>query len=232
MGRLGEKWLSQTLLILLAVALFAGGICVRKEALGDVPRQSGQELMYFPSGKFLKQSALGHTSTLADIAWLRAIQYYGHHRLTDKKYDMVGHIFDIVTTLDPNFVHAYVFGAIVLAQDAGRPEEGLALLKKGMRHNPENWLLAFETGFIYHIMLKDYENAGRYFRLASVLPNAPSFPARFAAFANERAGRTETAIQLWSEIAKATPNTQLKEIAEEHIEKLKVELKSEKECAL
>jgi tetratricopeptide (TPR) repeat protein len=214
--------------VLLAIALLAGGVFLRVQVFGSPAETPRQELMYFPSGKFLKQGALGHTTTLADIAWLRAIQYYGHHRLTDKKYDMVEHIFDIITTLDPNFIHAYVFGAVVLSQDAGKPQEALALLRKGMRHNPDNWLLAFETGFIYYVILGDYQTAGRYFALSSKLPKAPGMTSRFAAFVEERAGHTQTAIELWSEVARVTDNKFIKEMAEEKIQMLEDQLRKER----
>jgi tetratricopeptide (TPR) repeat protein len=223
--------LRQAICLLLAVALLTGGVCLKQQVLGNRVQDEGQELMYFPSGRFLKETAVGHTTTLADIAWLRAIQYYGHHRMTDRKYEMVGHIFDIITTLDPNFVHAYVFGAVVLSQDAGKPEEGLALLRKGMRANPDNWLLAFETGFIYYVILHDCENAGRYFGLASRLPNAPVMTRRFAAFVQEKAGHTETAFELWSEIARVTDNTFIKQMAEERMEKLREQLQRERSAA-
>ena len=226
-----RQGLRQAACLLLAAALLTGGVCLRRQVFGNPVREEGQELMYFPSGRFLKESALGHTTTLADIAWLRAIQYYGHHRMTDRKYEMVGHIFDIITTLDPSFIHAYVFGAVVLSQDAGKPEEGLTLLRKGMRQNPDNWLLAFETGFIYYVILHDCESAGRYFALSSRLPNAPDMTSRFAAFVQEKAGHTETAFELWSEIARATDNTFIKQMAEERMEKLKEQLQKERSAA-
>ena len=47
-----------------------------------------EELMYFPSGKFLKEASLGHEMIVADMAWVRAIQYYGRHRQTDQDYGM------------------------------------------------------------------------------------------------------------------------------------------------
>ncbi|MBN1503434.1 MAG: tetratricopeptide repeat protein [Candidatus Eisenbacteria bacterium] len=229
MGLLRGRGVRQAACLLVAASLFTGGVCLRRHVFGDPVPPGGQELMYFPSGKFLKQSALGHTTTLADVAWLRAIQYYGHHRLTDRKYDMVGHIFDVITTLDPNFIHAYVFGAVVLSQDAGRPDDGLALLRKGMRANPDNWLLAFETGFIYYVILHDYDSAGRYFALSSRLPGAPDMTSRFAAFVHERAGHSETALELWSEIARATDNKFIKEMAEEKMEKLRAQLRKERD---
>lgn len=222
----GRK-LTDVCLVLLALGLVFGGICVKKAIIGRAVAQPTEELMYFPSGTFVRQTSLGQESTVADLAWLRAIQYYGHHRLTDRRYVMVGHIFDVVTTLDPQFIQAYVFGALVLSQDAGKPHEGLALLKKGMRHNPENWILAFETGFIYYVVLRDYRSAGKYFSISSKLPDAPEYTSRFAAFVEERAGHTETALKLWKEVAASSPNKYVREIAEEKMAELKAELDKE-----
>ncbi|MCX5801105.1 MAG: hypothetical protein NTX17_06930 [Candidatus Eisenbacteria bacterium] len=215
-------------LVVLALGLMSGGICIKKEMAKKTEPQPGEELMYFPSGTFVRQTALGQECTLADVAWLRAIQYYGQHRLTDRRYEMIGHISDIVTTLDPGFIQAYVFGAMVLSQDAGRPRDGLALLRKGMLSNPDDWLLAFETGFIYYTVLRDYRSAGRYFALSSKLPDAPEFTSRFAAFVEERAGHTETALELWEEAAASTHNKYIKEMAEEKIAELKDELERER----
>jgi len=219
----GNK-LAELALVLLALGLIFGGICVKKAIVGRALAQPAEELMYFPSGTFVRQTSLGQECTVADLAWLRAIQYYGHHRLTDRRYTMVGHIFDVVTTLDPKFIQAYVFGALILSQDAGKPYEGLALLRKGMRCNPENWILAFETGFIYYVVLRDYRSAGQYFSISSRLPGAPDYTSRFAAFVEERAGHTETAIKLWQEVAASSANKYVKEMAEEKVAELKAEL--------
>jgi hypothetical protein len=228
MKLLRRRGFVQAISVLVALGFLYGAVAVKRTMTGRILHQSGEELMYFPSGRFLKQASLGHESTLADLIWLRAIQYYGEHRLTDRKYDMIGHIFDVLTTLDPQFVHAYVFGSLVLAQDAGMPDEGLLLLRKGMRHNPKDWYLAFETGFIYYIVLRDYENAGRYFALSSRLPEAPEFTFRFAAFVEERAGHAETALQLWEEAAGMTENARIKEMAEEKVEELRKQLEKER----
>ncbi|KPJ60789.1 MAG: hypothetical protein AMJ46_04780 [Latescibacteria bacterium DG_63] len=228
MGLLRARGLVQAISALVAIGFLCGAIAVKRSMKGSALHQQGEELMYFPSGRFLKQASLGHENTFADVVWLRAIQYYGEHRLTDRKYDMVGHIFDVMTTLDPQFIHAYAFGALVLAEDAGKPIDGLKLLRKGMSHNPDDWYLAFETGFIYYIVLRDSENAGRYFSLSSKLPGAPEFTSRFAAFVEERAGHTETALRLWEESARMTENARIKEMAEQKVEELRRKLEEER----
>jgi len=187
-----------------------------------------EELMYFPSGKFLREASLGHEMLVADLAWLRAIQYYGRHRQTDQDYSMAGHIFDVVTTLDPNFRNAYVFGALVLAQDAGEVARGLDLLHRGMVALPGEWLLPFETGFIHYICRADMAQANRWFMEAAKLPGHPESVERFAAFTAARSGDLGTALQLWIELYESTDNPYVKQMAEERARDLRMKIEAMK----
>lgn len=182
---------------------------VSRERIGQVP---GEELLYYPSGVMVRQAAMGYETAAADLAWLRGIQYYGHHRLTDQMYGLIGHVMEIVTDLDPHFIQPYVFGAFVLAQELKRPDRALELLEKGIRANPENWELPFETGFFHYICMRDFATAGRYFAWASRIPGHPDYAERFAAFANRRAGNNEMAILLWKRVL-ATGNSYMQVVA-------------------
>ncbi len=177
------------------------------------------ELLYYPSGIWVRQAALGYETVAADIAWLRAIQYYGEHRLNDQRYDMIGHVMGIVTELDPRFTEAYVFGAFVLAQELRQPQRGLELLERGMRANPESWRLAFETGFLHYVGTKNYQAAARYFTRASRLPGHPEYVERFAAFTNQRAGNRGMAILLWKRI-EASGNKYMQDVARRELKRL------------
>jgi hypothetical protein len=180
----------------------------------------GEELMYFPSGRFLKEASLGHQMAVADMAWLRAIQYYGTHRQTDQVYDMAGHIFEVVTTLDPLFRNAYVFGGLVLAQDAGDVEGGVALLRKGIANLPDEWLLPFEVGFIYYICSADMDRAQRWFLEAAAKPEHPESVERFAAFCAARSGDLKTALRLWVQLYESTDNEYVRQMAEKRVRDL------------
>jgi tetratricopeptide (TPR) repeat protein len=180
---------------------------------------SVDELLYYPSGIWVRQAAVGYETASADVAWLRALQYYGEHRLTDQRYDMIGHVMGIVTDLDPRFTEAYVFGAFVLAQELRQPQRGLELLERGMRANPDDWRLAFETGFLHYVSTKNYEAAARYFTRASRLPGHPDYVERFAAFTNQRAGNAGMAILLWRRI-EATGNKYMQEVARRELRRL------------
>jgi hypothetical protein len=205
--------------LLLVGALVAGAGLLHRGYRASRGSKSVDELLYYPSGVWVKQSSLGYETVAADLAWLRGIQYYGEHRQSDQRYDMIGHVMDIVSELDPRFIQPYVFGGFTLAQELKQPERGLALLEKGMRANPENWRLAFEVGFLHYVCRHDYAAAGRYFALASRMPDAPDYVARFAAWSNQRAGNTAMAILLWKRVD-ATGNKYMKEIARRELSRL------------
>lgn len=182
-----------------------------------------EELAYFPSGKFVKQAVLGYDHIAADLVWLRAIQYFGQHRLTDLKFEHLSHILDILTTLDPKFIHAYTFGALLLMDYAKGPQEARTLLEKGMRENPDRWEIPFTTGFIHYVFLKQLPEAGEYFLKAAKLPDAPEACLRFAGFVYRKAGERKMALRLWTDLYNSSRNQVEKETALRYINKLTME---------
>lgn len=200
---------------LLQLAIDAGGEMRQRE-------KAVEEMMYFPSGRFMKPAAIEYQVLAADMIWLRAVQYYGYHLMTDRKYEWLGHIFEILTELDPRFIGAYHFGALTLAWDAGNPNQALQLLKLGMRRNPTNWQLPFDAGFINYMLTRDYDMAARYFRIASELPGAWHVTHRWAAVAAGRAGSFEVARDMWVEIYNSTENRRIRELAVRQLKAVKL----------
>ena len=131
--------------------------------LGVVPLQKGidaelqsagmfADILYFPSGEWLRRASLGHEGLLADIYWTRVVQYFGRQRLErSTRFELLGPLLRITTELDPHLLVAYRFGAIFLAEPpprgAGRPEEALQLLRCQSR------LLAPVAGSGIHLLL-------------------------------------------------------------------------------
>jgi hypothetical protein len=193
------------------VLIYALGVTLNYHRYSD---DVMEELMYFPSGKLLKLVSAGYETLVADMLWLRGIQYYGEHRRTDMSYPLAEHIFSTITDLDPSFIGAYRFGAFVLGQDVGQPVSGIKLIKKGMANNPETWQLAFDLGFLYFVEMDDSRAAARYFSYSARQKDAPAIAKRFSAFAYRKAGRTDVARALWQEIYRSSDNTVMKATAE------------------
>jgi len=206
-----------------ALGLAAAVFATADWAWQAVPRVSPlEELSYYPSGQHVRPATLGHAETAADLAWLRAIQYYGQHRVTDNRFDHLYHVFDILTTLAPRFESAYVFGAFALAQEGRRFPQAEALMLKGCENNPGSGRLAFETGFLYYVKPngRDLERAAEYFELAANLPGHPDAARRFAAFCRQGSGSLVVAAALWQQVREHSSNAYLREIAERELARI------------
>ncbi len=189
----------------------------------DLPRPHPlEELSYYPSGRRLELATLGHADTFADLAWMRAVQYYGEHRRTDMRFARLFHVFDVLTSLSPRFVPAYVFGSFALAQEGGDFERAEALMLKGLNENPASGQLAFELGFLYYVKPggRDLSRAAEYFEQAARLPDGPPSARRFAAYVRQNAGDFAVARALWVEVARQSENRYLREMAEREIRKI------------
>lgn len=207
--------------LLVGVALLSGLAFATARVRAFRFRPYLHESLYLPSGKFVKEISLGYRQLAADLVWLSAVQYYGGFRKGDHDLRYFQGLMDLVTTLDPNFVFAYVFGAMVVSEDLGAFDEGADMLKRGMAANPTAWRLPFEIGFLGYVNGVDNKLAARYFDLASRMPEAPEFTERFAAFVYSKAGDDATSVRLWEAYKESTDNPILKELAERYIEKIK-----------
>lgn len=190
-------------LLVASVALACSGMLSSHLARTVPPAPGGDsELPFFPSGRFLDLLSLGQPTAIADIAWVEAIQYYGKHHLEDRRYPLAAHLFDVTTRCDPRFRSAYVFGALVLGEEAGDMEEARRLLSRGIAANPNDWMLPFQRGFLEY-MHGDPEVGAIEMSRASRMDEAPAYTARLAAHACARVGQRELAMRLWEEMARS-----------------------------
>ncbi len=162
------------------------------------------DLLLFSSPGLVKKMALGYDALMADLYWVRTIQYYGRREEAAKRpvrYGSLAALLDITTTLDPHMIDAYRAGAAFLSEPdpigAGQPKEALRLLDKGIRSNPRQWRLLFDKGFVHYIYLKDYEAAGEVWLEASRLPGVPEWMGRLAAATFSKGGALDAAAYLW-----------------------------------
>jgi len=180
------------------------------------------DVLYWGSGETLRQLSLGYQGLLADIYWTRAVQYYGRQRLTKSgRFDLLGPLLQITTTLDPQLIVAYRFGAVFLAEKppsgAGQPLQALHLLRRGIVANPDYWRFWQDLGFVYYWDLQDYVAASRTFRIGSERPGAPLWMRTLAAAVAGKGGERETARLLWLEIYRHADNNQIRRSAQGHL---------------
>lgn len=166
-------------------------------------------VMWIRSGEVAKRLALSFDSLAADVYWMRAVIYFGGQRLAkSRRFDQLLPLLDLVTSLDPQFNVAYRFGAIFLSEPlpggAGRPDQAITLLQKGIAHNPTRWEYPLDIGFVHYFTLQDYVTAAEWFKRAGALEGAPSWIAPLAATTLAEGGSRESSRRLWTELRDST----------------------------
>jgi tetratricopeptide (TPR) repeat protein len=187
-----------------------------------------QDVLYVDSPKLLKRASLGFDGLMACIYWTRTVQYFGHrHYSGTKSYNELAPLLEITTALDPHVFPAYEFGASFLApkppNGAGEPDRAIQLMEYGIAHNPDNWQLYYNLGFIYYTELKDYKKASEAFDRGSRVPNAHPFMKIMAARMAENAGDFTTARLLWSATFETSKQTDIRQNAMEHLRCIQVD---------
>jgi tetratricopeptide (TPR) repeat protein len=206
------------LVLALLAATFVGAQVWRDRVYGEPG--AGESVLYVRSGEAMRRTALGFAPLLADVYWVRAVQYYGSTRLSkdkDKHYDLLYPLLDITTSLDPAFNIAYRFGSIFLTEaypgGAGRPDQAILLLEKGFRANPTRWHYLQDIGFVYYWWLGDYAKAGEWFTKASHISGAPWWLRSLAAVTKAQGGDRRGSRQLWRAMYETAENDWMRSTA-------------------
>lgn len=209
------------LIVFLLLGAVVGLQAVREqsEAHGR-PAAANERLLYVQSPEFVRRAALSYKSLVADVYWVRAVQHYGQTKLSaavDKNYDLLYPLLDLTTSLDPRFNIAYRFGAIFLAETfpagAGRPDQAIALLEKGLREQPGKWEYAEDIGFVYYWWGQDYVQAAEWFKRAGDMPGAPNWLSAMAAVTLAKGGNRDSSRRLWTEVLSSADAAWLKDQA-------------------
>lgn len=207
------------LLAIAALLVGAGVLQARLEAMRPAPALETAEL-YVRSAPALDRAALSFDALLADVYWMRAIQHFGGVRRSNavtKRYDLLFPLLDLTTSLDPHFTAPYLFGAIFLAEPqpggAGRPDQAVALLRKGLEAEPDNWRFAEQIGFVYYWYSHDFDEAANWFARAAAIPGAPVHLKTLEASTRAEGGDLETSRRLWQRLIETAESDWMRETA-------------------
>jgi hypothetical protein len=213
------RWL--TLACALLVPFLQRGIDARLGAF-----RAQEEILYVWSGDHLRRMFPGFETVLADIYWLRTIQYYGGQRAfaTNKRYDLLEPLTRITVTLDPKFDIAYRYGATFLAESyplgAGNPAAAVALLRLGVEKNPDAWQIWQNLGVFQYFFLKDAKGAAAALALARERPGAPEWLATLAASFLRKEGDRNAARDIWKSLYAQSENGAMRENALVNLQRL------------
>src|SRR3989338_4715464 len=208
----------------LGIAALAGALlaaAIQVQALRErtyPPPVDQQDAVYLTSGAAIRWLSGAYSAVMADVYWIRAIQYYGglKRRLNPRPdasasaapvapgptpYSQLYPMLDITTTLDPRFNIAYRFGAVFLAEPPpsgpGRPDLAIGLLEKGLRERPDKWEYMEDIGFVHYWYRRDYGAAAASFDRAAGMPGAPWWLQSLAATTLAQGGDRRSSRLMW-----------------------------------
>jgi tetratricopeptide (TPR) repeat protein len=192
------------------------------------PKSTIEDVLYIDSPTMVKRASLGFNGLMACIYWTRTVQYFGHrHFMREQSYNELAPLLEITTALDPHMFPAYEFGASFLAPQppngAGEPERAIKLMEYGIEHNPNDWHLYYDLGFIYYTELHDYAKASEVFARGSLVPDAHPFMKVLAAQTAEHAGDLSTARMLWTATYQTSNEKSIRKNAQEHLRSIRVD---------
>jgi len=176
--------------------------------------------VYFTSGEGVGRLALSFKSVLADVYWIRAIQYFAATRLKGQpvpKVDLLYPLLDVTTSLDPAFNLAYRFGAIFLAEGhargLSRPDQAVRLLDKGFAANPRKWQYLYDKAFVYYWSFHDAKTAAHWFGEAGKVPGSAEWLGSLSAYMLAQGGDRRSSRFLFEQILQSGEHEYMRETA-------------------
>lgn len=195
----------------------------------QIPREKvpGASIIYIPSGKYLKYASFGNSTLLADLVYIWSIQYFSNTSVPER-FQYLTHVYSIISELDPQYLDPYQVGALIAIYDAREFDTAMEILRQGLKKNPEQWIFPWQAGHYAQMILKDYELAKKYYKMAMEIPGSPSITKRLYSNAIYELGDYETAMKNWLEIYKNTDDERVKKIASNHLYRTKAAMDIQK----
>ena len=227
-SRAGGQTLALSLVILLGLSGVVG-LSRWMEAHRPPVDPNLEEEQLYVTGATARRLSLSFSGLVADWYWMRSLQYVGRKLVKLEDNDnlqgqkialteselfnlkMLPSLLDATTTLDPQFMVAYEYGAVMLPL-MKKDDDAIALLKKGMAANPESWKLAHHLGYIYW-QRGDYMAASETYNAGSKLPGAPPWLAALSARMLAQGGSRQLAREMYARIYEQSDDNQVKQMA-------------------
>ena len=185
---------------------------------------ANEESLYL-SGSTVKNLSLGFNGLVADWYWMKSLQYVGRKvlnydkpiqmdDLSELKLSQLYPLLDQTTTIDPAFLEAYKYGAVILP--AVNNEQAIKLLEKGITANPSAWILYHHLGYIYW-QQGDFTRSSELYHRASTLSGAPEWLGAMSARMAAEGGSRDTARRMYEQIRDETGDQNIRIMAERRL---------------
>ena len=198
------------------------------DASRPVADVSLEEEKLYLTGNAARRISLGFEGLMSDWYWMRSLQYVGRKIMSVPdnvpiddlgalNLKLLAPLLDVTTTLDPQFMEAYEYAAVVLP--AVNVNDAIRITQKGINANPNAWRLYHHLGYIYW-QRGDFKTAGDYYGSGAATTDAPAWMQAMKARMLVEGGSRDTAREIYSRMAEGSSDDQIKEMARRRLMQL------------
>lgn len=215
--------------IFLALVLLGTGVAFSAKNTLQLTKNTFYELGknpgYIPTGNGIRPLLLGFDHFISDLYWLRAVQYAGSNT-GEFQFNALPKYINLVTDLDPHFLHPYHFGALVYTLNDNIMDDVVPLLQKGIRENQGRKGLGriyVDLAYFTYFYLEEYQKAAELYDVcAEQIADCPKYAAKTADSLRARTGKYTIALTRWmNRYAESITNNESED--EIHIAEMRVE---------
>ena len=180
-----------------------------------------EEERLYVTGNAARRLSLGFNGLMADWYWMRSLQYVGRKimnvpanvpidDLGALNLKLLAPLLDTATSLDPQFMEAYEYAAVVLP--AVNVDDAIRITKKGISANPSAWLLYHHLGYIYW-QRGDFQAASEIYGAGAAIPGAPLWMQAMKARMAAEGGSRDTAREIYGRLYEEAEDSRVKDMA-------------------
>lgn len=188
----------------------------------DAGRDRPYDIGFVPPSSTARWMSAGHPTLMANLWWLRAVQYIGDPQADRRGWDKLHPTVELVTDLDPGHGYAYQVAGTLLGS-AGRVAESNAILEKGIRNVPTRYILPYLRAFNAFYYAGDYAEAGRYVEVAARTPGAPPHLRQNVLAMYVKGHRADAAVAFLEESLAASGDDETRKAIEEQLRRARLE---------
>lgn len=189
----------------------------------DAQTRFSEEQLYL-NGNTAKRASLAFNGLASDWYWMRSLQYMGRkvvnyndshvqqiqlNDLGSLDLRLLPALLRMSTTLDPEFMAPYEYGAMILP--TFNEDEAIGLLTRGIENNPTAWRLHQHLGYIYW-KRNDYLKASQVYAAGGKLPDAPPWMAEMSARMSAEGGSRRSAREMYQHLYDESNDDQIKQL--------------------
>jgi tetratricopeptide (TPR) repeat protein len=221
------------LVLVILVGLTAAAMVTRwnDRHARDLNPRFAEEPLYL-NGPAMKRLTLAFNGVAADWFWLRSLQYVGRKivsyedahegnfnlaNLSSLDLRLLPSLLRMTTTLDPQFLEPYYYGAFILPDLD--PNEAIALLNHGIAANPDKWRLYQHLGYIYW-QRSDYQKASEVYAAGARISGAPPWMLAMSARMKAEGGAGAAAREMYVHLSEASDDPTVKEMVAKQLMRL------------